>query len=266
MKLEELLSRCSLKSIGRSIGLDVQMVEGRLACTPLDPDDPHYSADFLFPSMKMVETCRADDFNFFRPFIDAGKLTVEQMHRAAERYYLGKTKSGQPIYWLIDEMLDPLDAHIAPDSWISSLLKRREPSLEYWRFQHCLFGLHLLTSSHLPLTFPIAIVESEASAVILSELFPECLWMAYVSISHLNIEHFAPLQGHNVTIYPRSDPTFSTYLFFDDFAATIRQHYDIHISVSSILEDYATDEQKERGIDLLDFLLEAHTDLTNPTD
>ena len=99
-------------------------------------------------------------------------------------------------------------------------------------------------------------MESESSAVILSELFPECLWMAYVSTTHLSYDLFVPLQGRNVTIYPRTDPYLSNYLFFDDFIASVLKGLDIHISVSSILEDYATDEQKSRCIDLVDLLLE----------
>ena len=394
MKFQELLDQCSLKAAGKEIGLDVRVVEGQLVCTPFDPDDPRYSVDFIFPSMKMVEACRADDFDFFQPFINAGKLTIEHMHHAAQRYHLGKTKSGSPIFWMIDDMLDPLDARImqsySSDTWVSQLLKKREPLIQYWH--HCLFGLHLLNSdfcdksiSNTNLTNstnnpsiksrtndlsdscdscsgenisaesmssvvvknnsldscdscseenisdesmssvvlktnsldscdscsgenisdesmssvvvktnsldscnscsgenisaesmssvvvktnsldscnscsenkPISIVESEASAVILSELFPESLWMAYVSTTHLSYDLFVPLQGRNVTIYPRTDPYLSNYLFFDDFIASVLKGLDIHISVSSILEDYATDEQKSRCIDLIDFLLE----------
>lgn len=318
MKFQELLDQCSLKAAGKEIGLDVRVVEGQLVCTPFDPDDPRYSVDFIFPSMKMVEACRADDFDFFQPFINAGKLTIEHMHHAAQRYHLGKTKSGSPMFWMIDDMLDPLDARImqseSSDTWVSQLLKKREPLIQYWQVHHCLFGLHLLNSdfcdksiSNTNLTNstnnpsiksrtndlsdscdscsgenisaesmssvvvktnsldscdscsgnkPISIVESESSAVILSELFPESLWMAYVSTTHLSYDLFVPLQGRNVTIYPRTDPYLSNYLFFDDFIASVLKGLDIHISVSSILEDYATDEQKSRCIDLVDFLLE----------
>ena len=237
MTLKELTEKTSLKAIGRSIGLNVQMVDGHLQCKPLDPNDPRYSLDFVLPSMKMIDACRANDFDFFQPFISASKLTVEQMHRAAQRYFLGKTRSGQPIFWMIDDMLEPLDAHIGTSSWISTLLKARNSLLQYWPVHHCLFGLHL-TSDFSHQTSPIAIVESETSAVVLSELFPESLWMAYVSIS-------------------RTDPSLSTYLFFDDFADSIRKHLDIHLSVSSLLEDHATDSQKSRSIDLLDFIVES---------
>lgn len=282
IKLKELLDKTSLKTIGHDIGLDIQIVEGHLECSPLDPDDPRYSVDFILPSMKMVEACRADDFEFFQPWLDAGKMTLDQVQRAAARYHLGKTRSGQPIFWMIDDMLDPLDAHIGEDAWVSTVLKAREPLLRCWRPTHCLFGLHLLNTD-LPRrnisvesvqsvvgknnsrdscnscsdNKSISIVESESSAVILSELFPESLWMAYAALPLLSPNLFAPLHGHIVTLYPRADLSCSTFLFFEDLAAEVRKHYDIPISVDPTLEEHATEDQKERGIDLLDFLLEA---------
>ena len=289
MKLSELLARTSLKALGREIGLDVQMVEGHLVYTPLDPNDPRYSVDFVIPTMKMISACRADDFDFFQPFIAAGKLTVEDMHHAAQHYHLGKTKSGQPMYWMIDDMLQPLDAHIGQDAWISQLLKKREPLLSSWQVHHCLFGLHLLTNTNLTNPTnnfsavsaisagqkdsldsldscseekPICVVESEASAVVLSELFPDSIWMAYCTVPHLDIELFEPLQGRTVTIYPCTDPCMSNLLFFEELCESVCKHYDITLSVDRTLEDYATDDQKSRNIDLLDYLRESlsHTD------
>ena len=258
--MEELIGQTSLRVAGQEVGLDVQVVEGQLMCTPLDPDDPRYCMDYVMPSMKMVEACRADDFDFFRRWIEGGRLTVEQMHHAADCYHLGKTRSGQPIFWMIDDMLEPQDGHIVPDAWISTALKRREPLLRYWRPAHCLFGLHLLglTDSDTPSSAskPVCVVESEASAVVLSELFPECIWMAYVSMAFLDVERFAPLLGHKVTLYPRTDPMSCNYSFFEDFAGSLRRRYGLQVTVASILEEHATDEQKERGIDILDFILD----------
>lgn len=219
----------------------------------LEHDD---STDFILPTMKMVEACRADDYDFFQPFIDAGLLTVAQMHHAAAGYHLGKTKSGRPIFWMIDGKPDPLDAHISQDTWISTLLKAREPFLQYWEPSYCLFGLHLAFTSERQ-ALPVAIVDSEQSAVILSELFPMSVWMAYTSIEHLDLRLFAPLEGRNVTFYPRTDSTSSNFLFFDNLAAEVRRHCRIHITVNPILEDVASYEQKERCIDLADFLLES---------
>ena len=207
--------------------------------------------DFTMPSMPMVEACRADDFEFFQPFIQSGMLTADQMHRAAERYYLGKTRSGKTMFWMIDDMMQPLDARIG-DTWVSQLLKQREPLLEYWPVKHCLFGEHLLIHQN-----NVSIVESEQSAVILSELFPECLWMAYSTTAHLVPELMAPLQGRHVTIYPRTDPTMSTYVFFLDYAQHVSKHYDINLRIDSTLEHNATAEQKEQCIDILEFILKS---------
>lgn len=242
--------------------------------------------DLMLPSWPMVDACRADSLDAFQPFIAAGKLSVEDMHQACDRYHLGKTKTGAPIYWMIDDMNTPLDAHIG-NRWISQLLKQREPLIANWQVQHCLFGLHLLAHtgdwrncsiakpkasnatggpdsraslaypSPFPSVRPIAIVKSESSAIVLSALFPETIWLAYATTSHLVPDLFAPLEGHIVTIYPRTDPTLSTYLFFQDLVTLTLQRYDLDITVSPLLEDNATPTQKERNIDLLDYLKES---------
>ena len=263
MKLESLFPH-SFKAIRKTISPDVRK-----------------SVDFSIPSMPMVEACRADDFDFFAPFIAAGDLTVKQMLHACQRYYLGKTRSGRPVFWMVDDMLTPLDAHIGSSAWLSALLKAREPLIASWQVTHCLFGLHLLghtdltddtdnflnTDSCVPSVASgkaerqsvcpnktVCVVESETSAVILSELFPEYVWMAYVTTAHLRPELFAPLLGHKVVLFPRTDPTLSNFLFFKDLAALVRQRYELDITVNRVLEDRATDEQKERCIDLVDFL------------
>jgi hypothetical protein len=271
MKTRDLFQH-SFKAIRKSISPDVRK-----------------SVDFSIPSMPMVEACRADDFDFFAPFIAAGELTVGQMQHACQRYYLGKTKSGQPVFWMMDDMLRPLDAHIGSSAWLSSLLKAREPLIASWCVTHCLFGLHLLAENcfcpaemkemkesasgtgctqkseanisaisfiSAGLTKTVCVVEAERSAVILSEIFPEYVWMAYATTAHLCPELFAPLQGHKVVLLPRTDPTLSTYLFFKDLADLVSQQYEIEITVSRFLEDHATIEQKERCVDLVEFIFD----------
>lgn len=205
----------------------------------------------MLPSWPMVEACRASEFDFLQVLIGQGVITTEQALHAAECYRLGKTKTGRTIFWMIDDMMTPLDAHFG-DGWLSQMLKAREELLAYWTVKHCLFGLHLVDGSK-----PIGIVESEASAVILSELYPECVWLAYATISHLTLEFLSPLVGRTVTIYPRTDPNMNTYVFFLDYANIVRQHYDIDLRIDTTLEQHATANQKERCIDIVDFLLDS---------
>ena len=104
---------------------------------------------------------------------------------------------------------------------------------------------------------PIGIVQSERSAVILSELCPDLMWMAYSYPSNLMVDVLEPLQGHKVTLYPLADPYMDNYLYCLDLADRARKLYHLDISVSRFLEDNASDDQKARNIDLLEFMLES---------
>ena len=246
--------------------------------------------DYLKPIEPMVVVeCDSD---LCHEVVANGWLSEEQMHHAAERYRLGKSRSGKTIYWMVDEMGIVRDGHLA-DTWVSSLLKAREPKLlKSWHPRHCLFGLHLLSHTDLnPLTDnnlgryaqnltksdsklykniksvgsvrsvcdkTICVVESEASAVILSELFPESIWMAYAYPANMTVDLLEPLQGCSVTIYPQTDPHMEIYLSFLDFADTVRRVYpSIDISIENILEEHATEAQKQHNIDLVDFLFDS---------
>ena len=215
----------------------------------------------------MVEICRADDSELCLQLTSRYGFTEEAMHRAAERYRLGKSRSGKTIYWMIDRQGRLHDGHIG-DRWVTQMLKSRCPDLaQYVMASHCLFGLHLLKSdvdvSVLSLrvwrcndvpSSPVCIVESEPSAVVLSELYPQSLWMAYVSPVFFNAELLEPLQGHHVTLFPRTDAEMDNYLFCCELADQARRAYHLDITVSTFLEDHATAEQKAARIDLVDFL------------
>ena len=235
--------------------------------------------DILSPSFKDYLKAIAPmvvvgwDSDLCQEVVSNGWLSEEQIRHAAERYRLGKSKSGKTIYWMIDEMNQVRDGHLG-DTWVSLLLKAREPKLlQSWHPRHCLFGQHLLTNTNLtnPTNLyschssnscstknkPVCVVESEASAVILSELFPESIWMAYAYPANMTVDLLDPLQGCTITVYPQTDPNMEIYLSFLDFADTVRRvSPSIDISVENILEENATEEQKQRNIDLVDFLFE----------
>ena len=264
MKEKHLLSP-SIKDAARQVGLKAWLENGRLMTEPVVPRPP------------IVEGCMADDSDFCLWVVDGSHradghpiLSVEQMKRAAERYRLGKSRSGKTIFWMIDETGTMRDGRIG-NSWVSVMLKAREPELErYWCVKHCLFGLHLLTktnnlsgltdctdfslfTSHSSLN-KVAIVEKETSAVILSEVFPDYIWMATVTPMNFTLERLEPLRGCQVKLFPHTDFTMSTYLQWVEMAEEARRKLHLDISVSSILEDSTSEEQKQRKIDLVDFL------------
>ena len=208
----------------------------------------------------MVAESRSDDSDLCHDMLSKYGFTEDQMHHAAERFHLGCSKSGKAIYWMIDDLGRVNDGHIGT-TWVSSLLKLRYPeNAKYIQTNICFFGLHQISS--VDLAGPesegrtIGIVESERSAVILSEVYPSLLWLAHVT-KFMFIDRFEPLQGRTVTLFPRTDTNGEYYWAALDLADRVKRSYKtIDIHVSSFLEDHASDSQKSRQIDLVDYLFE----------
>ena len=209
----------------------------------------------------MVGRMLSTDSRFCQEAVAAGLISQEGMRRAVQRYLLGRSRSNETVFWMIDDRQRVRDGMVG-DSWASVLLKERGLIDRQWCPQHCLFGLHLL--DHTEITEiteiqKICVVESVRSCVVLSERFPKYLWMATGYLANLNERLFLPLKGHHVVCFPATDPTGDTYLLWLSVAKEARK-YGIDISVSRLLEDRASMEQKEQGIDLVGYLKDIVTD------
>jgi hypothetical protein len=112
--------------------------------------------------------------------------------------------------------------------------------LPKWRF----FGEHLLAE----LDKPVAIVESEKTAVISNIYFPQYIWLATGSKSTLKKEYANSLSGRYVVLFP------------DIGAFSDWQNNDLaeicNVSVSDYLETHADAKAKREGDDLADFLIQ----------
>ena len=217
---------------------------------------------------------------FCRAVVACGYMTEEQMQRAAQRYRLGCSRDGGVIFWQIDEhevLRDGKIMYYRPDchrdhdrkpTWVSYLLKRNGQLPEDFKSEHCLFGLHLLmedgrckmadvssqTSSFRPQPSAIAVVESEKTAVIMSEAKPEYIWLATGGKTELNVAKLRPLAGHKVILFPDTDETGETYREWYDVAEAATDVFGHPFTVSSILEQQATKAQKAAKIDIADLL------------
>ena len=238
-------------------------------------------SEILTPSFK---SCRRGalvvptvDSDFCLEVVAKGWLTAEQMSHAAQRYRLGRSRSGRAIFWMIDELGFVRDGHIG-NAWASAMLKQREPELlKDWHTERCLFGMHLVNENvnvnenenvneNVNVSgnqrqdgdgnWPVGIVEKETSAVVLSELYPDYIWMATSCPLYFTIDRLEPLKGRHVVVFPPTDPLMNSYITWIELVDQARQAYHLDITVSALLEDNATSEQKERRIDLASFVLE----------
>ena len=111
------------------------------------------------------------------------------------------------------------------------------------------FGLHLLHSAA-----TVAVVEAEKTAVIMSERYPQYLWLASGGLSMLTAEKLLPLRDRRVILFPDTDPDGKAFAHWQQTAREASRHTLFPIYVSPLLERHATLEQKAAKIDIIDFL------------
>ena len=221
----------------------------------------------LYHPASMVQRSCSISSQFCQALVSCGYLSFEQMLQAVCRYRLGASTKGGVIFWQIDHEGYPHDGKVMyynPDchrskqqnpTWVSAMLSRRyhQPKSEHESF-HCLFGLHLIRGCQ----DAVAIVEAEKTAVILSEHYPQYIWLAAGGLYELKADKFRPLRGRKVVLFPDTDPDGLAYRYWYDRAHEVMAspfwEGSPPIRVSGLLEQQATPAQKAAKIDLVDFL------------
>lgn len=229
----------------------------------------------------LTDRCLSTSSTFCQALLFNGILTEAQMHNAASNYRLGATRDGGVIFWMIDTdehvregkvmhyMTDCHRDHNRSPTTISSILKKQGKLTDDFIASYCLFGLHLLDDDTVPNDDTVvAVVESEKTAVICSELIPviqgrqhpdrqsSVVWLAAGGLTSLNVEKLAPLVGHRVIIFPDTDPDGKAFAHWSTIAKEASRVLGQPFTVSDILERQASPEQKQRKIDIADLLLE----------
>ena len=193
---------------------------------------------------------------------------------------LGRTRDGKIMYYREDCHRDK-SRH---PSWASAKLKTYYGYDGDLPVERCLFGLHLLTENgfkgHTEITErfttshaqpvpkalsvisvisvcqkkSVCVVEAEKTAVIMSEVYPQYIWMAAGGLSALSAEKLRPLRDHKVVLFPDTDPDGTTYACWKAIAGEASRSFLSPIYVSPLLERHATPEQKAAKIDIVDLL------------
>lgn len=209
-----------------------------------------------------VERSASYKSNFIR-FL-CGILTDEQIEQAFQSYALGATKNNEVIFWQIDinskvrtgkimQYNPETGRRIKHESgaidWVHNKLKKTGTLPEDFNLQQCFFGEHLLKIYP---EKPVAIVESEKSAIIASAVIPDSIWIGAGQLNGLSIEKAKVLKGRNVTLFP----DLGGFEKWNIKAKEIKQYVKCEIKLSSILEDRATETQRSEGLDIADYIIE----------
>ena len=126
-------------------------------------------------------------------------------------------------------------------TWVHKALKQPE-----FELKQCLFGEHLINQF---LFKPVAIVESEKTAIIASVYLPQFVWVAVGSLSNLNAEKCSVLRGRTVVLYPDLNG-------FEKWNEKAKALSDLaSFKVSDLLERKATEAERKQGLDVADYLI-----------
>lgn len=159
--------------------------------------------------------------------INSTTINLKRLADMFHLYMIGATRAGWTIFWQVDEegkvrtgkaMRYKPDGHRDKDesngrgkgfSWMHNLVERLPDAevnreRDHTEMRQCLFGLHLLKIYD---KAPVAIVESEKSALIMSCLDESMIWMACGGLGNLNERTLAPVirEGRKIILFPDRD-------------------------------------------------------------
>ena len=119
--------------------------------------------------------------------------------------------------------------------------------------KQCFFGEHLLSEDK---SRPVALVESEKTAIIASYYLPQFLWIASGGKNGcFNVNSLSVLAGRSVVLFPDLGAT-------DYWQSKIglMKSYGIEVRMFDYLEANATENERKEGYDIADYLLKVKPD------
>ena len=190
-----------------------------------------------------------------------GKENVDKLFSL---YRVGTSRrwGGATVFWQIDRNsnvragkimgYDAVTGHRIKEpfnqvSWVHSVRKVQD-----FRMKQCLFGEHLLSDNSAVMSAkPVAIVESEKTALVAAHFIPDFIWLATGGIHGcFNGEAVQALDGREVILFPDLKATEEWRRWLPLLKSICRR-----ATCSDLLERIATNEQRSQGLDIADFLL-----------
>lgn len=208
-------------------------------------------------------TMRGYDRNNLFGFISS-VIGKEEATRLMEMYRVGTSKhwNGATVFWQISNdgdvrggkimLYDRLTGHRVQEpyphiTWGHSALRMTD-----YQLKQCFFGEHLLPHIR---DKPVALVESEKTAILATHYLPQYLWLATGGkCSCMNRETIKSLQGREVILVPDLNAT-------EEWRKrmTIFNELGIKVTLFDKLEQMATDEERAQGLDIADYLIAEQT-------
>ena len=188
-----------------------------------------------------------------------------------KRFYIGTSNywSGSTVFWQIDvrgrirsgkvmlydavtggrvKAIQSDGSKLSKITWAHSILLK-QGVIQDFNLTQCLLGEHQLISESN--RKPVAIVESEKTAIIASCYLPDFVWLACGSLTNLTADKCRILKGRKIILFP----DLKCFEKWHARAKQLQAQLNCSISVSDLLERKAEEADKEQGLDLADYLV-----------
>jgi len=247
------------------------------------PIDTSISKISYHPFILTVESSHNFEENDFVKYLKR-LFSENDVKKAISKYSIGTSKywKGATVFWQIDNYLkvragkvflyDSITGNRSKEKDGKSLITwaHRILKLKKYKLKQCLFGLHLVNKI-IPWDDDfidcdeeelnnkiIAIVESEKTAVIMSILKPELIWMATGSLKGFKHDMLLPIKSFKILAFPDK----SAYSIWSKKAIELNK-----LGFKIIVNDYLEKLKYTEGSDLVDiFIEESKNQKGNPQD
>jgi len=219
------------------------------------PVTPQKPVSFI-PVEVFNASLEAQETNHFVQFL-TNLFGIDIASQLVKNYCIGTSKhwNGATVFWQIDTQGKIRTGKIMLYSPTTGKRTKQPYDHIYWahkalkqpefELKQCLFGEHLLIDT----TKPVAIVESEKTAVIASIYLPQFIWVAVGSLTNLNADKCAILKGRNIILYPDLNG-------FEKWNSKAKELSHLAIfEISDYLETIATEAERKQSLDLADYLI-----------
>ena len=226
------------------------------------PTPPQPKAErFFFPRTVVESSMSHYRENNFYQFL-CSRFGEQTAHELAGKYNVGtaKVRRGSCVFWQVDSqgrvcqgkvmLYDAATgkrSHEVHPTWAHTLMR-----IDKERVGQCFFGEHLL--AEFP-DLPVGIVESEKSAIIASFYLPGYVWLACGGkdgmFGKADLDIF---KDRKVVLFP----DLGMLENWEGKAERLRRH-GIDTHVFTYLEEHASQSEKEKGLDIADYLLNEHS-------
>jgi len=233
--------------------IDTPQLEQRFHLKPLPPQQKPVS--FISVEIFKASLTNHEPNHFIKYLIQL--FGVEITGKLVSKYFIGNSTHwpGATIFWQIDlkgkirtgkiMLYNPSTGKRVKEPYNHITWEHKNLKQPEFELSQCFFGEHLLRDK----TKPVAIVESEKTAVICSVYFPKLIWLAAGSIEGLNAEKCKVLQRRKVVLFPDLNA-------FDKWTVKAKELSHLgNFTVFDILEQKATEIERLQGLDLADYLI-----------